>query len=269
MKRINSKSKIDRTLKYNMLSFQIAFDLHIEYKNDEVPDPFVYIEPKAEILILAGDIGSFYKFDQLKTFLSLLCQQFKTVLYIPGNHEYYTVAGIYPKRMEDLLECFMTLEKEFNNFFILNRTSIQIGDVCIVGCTLWSHCIIPLPKYIVRIKHMDTAVYNTLHNQDVLFINKAIAYCKQKSLKLLVITHHAPTYDVTSSFSNKKKSYSSLYASNLNHLLSSDKVHTWVCGHVHVNFDYMTEGGTHLVGNQYGKPKDNITDYDKSKIIYV
>ena len=44
-----------------MTSIQIASDLHIEFKNDDVPDPLNYITPTANILILAGDIGSLYK----------------------------------------------------------------------------------------------------------------------------------------------------------------------------------------------------------------
>ena len=47
--------------KLDMMTIQIASDLHIEYKNDLVPDPLNYLIPSADILILAGDIGSFYK----------------------------------------------------------------------------------------------------------------------------------------------------------------------------------------------------------------
>jgi predicted phosphohydrolase len=252
----------------NML-LQIASDLHIEYKNDEVPDPFLYIKPTADILVLAGDIGSFYKIEQLITFLTLLCSKFKSVLYIPGNHEYYRIDGYEEKNLDVLLDDFVLATKNLENFYIMNRKSLQIEDICIVGCTLWSQPIIELPKYMVRIKYMDTRLYSTKHKEDLIFIKKAITYCKEKQLKLVVITHHAPTFDVTRSFSYKKKSFSSLYASNLNYLLTKEKVHTWICGHVHVNFDYITSEGTHLVGNQYGKPKDNIKDYNREKVIQI
>lgn len=63
-----------------MTKFQIVSDLHIEYKNTDVPDPLSLITPSAEILILAGDIGSFYQYDQLKKFLSKLCPHFKIVI---------------------------------------------------------------------------------------------------------------------------------------------------------------------------------------------
>ena len=52
-----------------MVTVQIASDLHIEYKNNNIPNPLDFITPSADILILAGDIGSFYKIQQLTEFL--------------------------------------------------------------------------------------------------------------------------------------------------------------------------------------------------------
>jgi hypothetical protein len=46
-------------------------------------------------------------------------------------------------------------------------------------------------------------------------------------------------------------------------MLKKENINTWICGHIHQNFDFITHGGTRLVGNQYGKPRDNVTDYDK------
>ena len=65
-----------------MVELQIASDLHIEYKNDDIPDPLDYITPNADILILAGDIGSLYKINQLEGFLIKICQYFKYVIYV-------------------------------------------------------------------------------------------------------------------------------------------------------------------------------------------
>lgn len=252
-----------------MTKFQIASDLHIEYKNNEVPDPLTLITPTADVLILAGDIGSFYKYDQLKSFLQKLCPYFKVVLYVPGNHEYYKQQGYQAQQMNILLKRFMKIEKSINNLYVLNRSSVQIDDVCIVGCTLWSDATTVIPKFIVRVQSMNSLLYKQKFDSDLAYIEKMIEYCKKKNIKLLVITHHCPTYSVITSRKKKKDKYISLYASHLDHLLTDDQVHTWVCGHIHSNFDKITEGGTHLVGNQKGKPKDHITDYNKSLVISV
>jgi len=251
-----------------MVTFQIASDLHIEYKNDDVPEPLDFITPSSEILILAGDIGSFYKINQLEEFLKKLCLHFKLVLYIPGNHEYYTFNEYKPLHMSTLLSYIYEIENSIQNLYILNESSIIIDDICITGCTLWSKPDIKIPRYIVRIHGINNEIYERKHIKDVNYIKKMIDYSKHNNLKLLVVTHYCPTYKVLDNFKKKDK-LSSLYVTNLDELLTSDQVHTWICGHIHQNFDFITEGGTRVVGNQKGKPKDKITDYSKTFTIQI
>ena len=252
-----------------MLTFQIASDLHIESNSDDYLDPLSFITPVSDILILAGDIGSFYKFNQLKTFLIELCVHFKIVLYIPGNHEYYTQYGYKHEKMDILFYNFKTIKDDISNLYILNRSSVQIEDVCIAGCTLWSDPMIEIPKFIVRIEEMNTENYKKTHQEDLHYIKTMIKYCKTKQKKLLMVTHYLPTYSVITKLHKKKDKYISLYASDLDYLLNKDNVHTWIAGHIHMNFDLITEGGTRIVGNQLGKPKDNVKDYNKKMIILI
>ena len=150
-----------------MTKFQIVSDLHIEYKSNEVPDPLKLITPSTDILILAGDIGSLYKYDQLKTFLIKLCPHFKLVLYVPGNHEYYTIKGYPSQKMHTLFQNFISIEQSIDNLYILNRSSVKIDDIIIVGCTLWSEPQYHVPNFIVRIPEMNTRVYTQTHKGDL------------------------------------------------------------------------------------------------------
>lgn len=247
-----------------MLNVQIMSDLHIEVL-EETPEIEEYITPKADILILAGDIGRINKYEQLSLFLKKLCPKFKHVLYVLGNHEYYRVKGTRNKSMQQLFEELSKLQDEIKNLHILNRSSVIIDDVCIIGCTLWSEVLLEVPKFIVRVSGMSTEKYLSLYNQDVNYIEYMIEYCKKLNLKLVVVTHHCPTYQV--SRTRDEDTYKSLYFSNLDRLLTKEKVNTWICGHNHFNFDYITEGGTHLVSNQKGKPKDNTVGFSKEKLI--
>jgi len=252
-----------------MLNLQIASDLHIEYKNDEIPDPLNYITPTADILILAGDIGSFYKIDQLKGFLEKLCKLFKSVIYVPGNQEYYKTKNdnnFLP--MHVLLDRLYTIEKKINNLIILNQSSIIINDTCITGCTLWSEPDIPIPKFIVRIHGMNDDIYLKKHISDLSYIKKISDHCRKNNLKLIVVTHYCPTYKVLDDYKMKDK-FISLYTSNLDYLLNSNNIHTWICGHIHKNFDFISDNGTRIVGNQLGKTKDNINDYSKEFVIKI
>ena len=251
-----------------MLDIQIASDLHIEFKNDEIPDPLDYITPKSNILVLAGDIGSFYKINQLEGFLKKVCELFKIVIYVPGNQEYYVVNNYKPLSMSALINKLYDIESNIDNLYILNQSSLVINNICITGCTLWSKLKIPIPKFIVRIASINDEIYNNKHISDVKYIEKMISYCQDNNLKLVVITHYCPTYKVLNGC-NKRDKYTSLYASDLDHLLCSSKVHTWICGHIHKNFNFITNNGTRVIGNQFGKPKDNIQDYSKDCVVNI
>jgi predicted phosphodiesterase len=246
-------------------TYQVVSDLHIEYKNDKYLDPLEFITPSADILILAGDIGSLYKFDQLKDFLSKICPHFKVTLYVPGNHEYYLQDNYQFRSFESLNESLFSLEKQIDNLYILQQSSIILNDICIAGCTLWSNSLINIPKYIVRIPDMNTFLYNRKHTSDLEYIKKMMDTCKTKNMKLVVITHHCPTSKVLHA-NTKKDKFKSLYVSDLDYLINGNNVHTWICGHIHQNFDFDLDG-TRVVGNQRGKPKDKITDFSKSFVI--
>lgn len=255
-----------------MITFQIASDLHIEYKNNLHVDPLSLITPSADILILAGDIGSFYKFNQLKTFLIRLCKYFKLVLYVPGNCEYYRQKNYPIQKMKVLFSRFKHLENIINNFYILNRSSLEFGDICIVGCTLWSNPLVKIPNYIVRINEMTTQNYFKNYMNDLEYIKTMIDYSIKNKKTLIVITHYCPSYSIIMNSTNEEKKkdyYISLYANNLDYLLKKEYVHTWISGHIHINYDTYSDGGTRLVGNQLGKSKDNIQNYSKNFTINV
>lgn len=249
-----------------MVQFQIMSDLHIENLADNVSIED-FIKPSADILILAGDIGRVHKYNQLENFLKNLCPKFQFVLYVLGNHEYYRVDGIKIKTMDGILEDINQIKSQISNLYILNRSSVIIDDVCVAGCTLWSQANVNIPPYIVRIPEMNISKYNYLFNEDRTYIENMIKYCQNKKLKLLVVTHHCPSYLL--GLRKKNDKYRSLYCSNLEYILDRKKIHTWVCGHVHNNFDIISRNGTRLVSNQKGKPKDGVINYFLDKVITV
>lgn len=253
------------------MTYQIVSDLHIEYKNDENLNPLDFITPKADILILAGDIGSLYKYKQLKHFLEHICPYFKATIFVPGNHEFYLQDGYKPQSLENLTIQLYALQNNIKNLYILQQSSIAINDILFVGCTLWSKCLINIPRYIVRIPDINTLSYIQKHDSDVSYLKKIITWNNSMKKngngvkKLVVITHHCPTEKVLAP-NTKKDKFKSLYVSDLEYLINKENVHTWICGHIHQNFDF-TLNGTRIVGNQKGKPKDKIHDFSKEFLI--
>lgn len=149
---------------------------------------------------------------------------------------------------------------------ILHRSSVILGNVCVIGCPLWSYYPDILPTYRVRIKDITTEKYNKLFKGDLEFIENGIDYAKKNGLTTLVATHYPPSYSVSGDEELRGGKYRSLYYNNLDFLLSKEKVHTWVFGHVHQNRDFI-KNGTRLVGNQKGRYEEEIQGFSKQKVI--
>ncbi len=245
-----------------MTTLQFASDLHIEHSRDELQDPKDYISPTAEVLILAGDIGSLYRIIQLRAFLEKLSKLFQAILYIPGNHEFYTMPNHKPISYNALEARLDSLAHAIPNLHVLNRDSVRIKNICIVGCTLWStpKCIVP--PFIVRVHGLSTPAYAKRHVDDLHYIKKMVRYCKKEGYEMVVVTHYPPSYRALIG-AKKKKHFDSLYASNLDHLLNGDDMKLWICGHTHKNIDFVSDKGCRVVTNQKGKPKDHVKDYSK------
>lgn len=249
-----------------MVKLQVASDLHTEFnKCDNYLD---LITPSADILILAGDIGSLYEYENLKNLLKKICEGFNTVIYVPGNHEFYYRKGHAPLSMKDLRHRLNMLGESIKNLYILDKGAVEIDGVCIAGVTLWSNPKVKLPSYIVQIKGVGNFEYANMFNSDVEYVKNVIEYCKQKELRLVVVSHHCPSYSLLEGC-DKNPKFESLYASDLDYLLDGDSIHTWIFGHNHKNFDIKSEKGTRLVSNQKGKPKDRINNFSKNFCIKV
>ena len=112
---------------------------------------------------------------------------------------------------------------------------------------------------------MYTGLYRKMFEEDKRYIKNMTEYCRSNKLRLLMITHHPPTYKALNGC-KKRDRFISLYASNLEYLFRD--VSMWICGHVHNNFDFYVDK-CRIVGNQKGKPKDKITDYSNTFAVSI
>jgi len=171
--------------------------------------------------------------------------------------------------MNMLLSRLYKIEQNIKNLYVLNKSSIMVENICITGCTLWSDLKISIPKFIVRIFGITDELYTQKFKSDVHYLKKMIDHCDKNNYKLVVVTHYCPSYTTTQNC-KKRDRYISLYTSDLDYLLDTNKIDTWICGHIHSNFDYKhNQDGTRVVSNQRGKPKDKITDYLKNFVIKI
>lgn len=245
------------------MKFQIASDLHIEYKNEKCVNPFKYITPSAEYLILAGDIGSLYNPLQLYIFLKKLSPFYKAIFFTPGNHEYYRLDSNTHLSLANLEKRMKQMEEIIPNLFLLDKQTYYFPkqNFCLTGATLWSRIRggSTIPAYIVKIRDFNTRRYNERHTKELNYLIDCARYCNGKKIKLVAVTHHCPSKIMVK---DKKTNFKELYATDLNHILHKKYFDCWIFGHIHKNFDTLSPGKTRLVSNQLGKPKDGIKDYD-------
>jgi len=249
------------------MKIQIVSDLHIErYTDVKAVD---VLDPNADILVMAGDIGSMYRIRQLNKFLSEVCALFRVVIYVPGNHEYYRIPKLPPRPFSHLEKSMMYFSSQYSNFFYLSRSSMVI-EGCdnkryqFIGATLWSDSD-HVPEKIVRIDNFDTERYKSNHQLDKKFIKGELAFANNNNLIPIVITHYPPIRDCLPS-KRKKDKYVSLYVNDLEDLVSHASI--WIYGHTHYNIDKQI-GKCRVISNQLGKKKDNIQDFSASCVVEI
>jgi len=113
----------------SLFEIQILSDLHLEMGNQ---DQFTF-EAIAPYLALLGDIGSPLK-PTYKEFLLAQAKRFIMVFVVAGNHEFFK--STWATTREKIAQiCSL-----HPNLVFLDRHSVVIDKVRVIGATLWSHC---------------------------------------------------------------------------------------------------------------------------------
>lgn len=228
------------------MDLQIISDLHIE-KWKVIPKTLEnIINPKAPNLIIAGDFGNVEDIDLYIKVLKMLCKLFKRVILVPGNHEYYSPKKLWTMgQINNILRDIPKLEGCRNLIVLINR-SISIGNIMIYGSTLWTYCFpnffkkMPIYTLTGNIPTILSAeAYNSLHYKAVADLINCIKVAKNNSMKLLVVTHHAPTFNgVLNKDDIELGPLNAKIMAKISHndyLINHKEVVKWIYGHTSYN----------------------------------
>ena len=238
----------------NHTGVQFASDLHLEFHpNSEflANNPIV---PVADILVLAGDIGHIgHGSYSTHPFWDWASANFKEVLVVPGNHEFY--GGHDLKNISDGLE--VNIRKNVKWYY---NSVVWIGDIEFILTPLWSNIFpvaeqsvcrqLPDFKYIgFNGQRLTIPQYRQLHADCVKFLNTALS--QQKNGRRIVATHHVPSFRcVPEEFKNSM--LNSAFYSDLDAGIEKSDIDYWIYGHSHRNVGEIKIGNTILVSNQLG-----------------
>lgn len=266
------------------MKVQLLSDLHLERQPDFIARP----APGTDVLVLAGDIGSYQSGSRLRDADFGLTQfsprlhpnAWPTVLYVPGNHEY------------DGLEFDETHQRlratcERLGITWLEREVVTLGRVRFIGTTLWSDfdalvddrgAASPTSsKLTAQLRQREKAFraanfylrkYTALRRGEPMLadaIRELALVCQdwlRRALQVpfdgstVVVTHFAPSlrsadprYGLTPGTAG--------FCNALDELLAHAGV--WMHGHLHCHHDYVVRGGDgaapwqcRVVANPYG-----------------
>ena len=235
------------------MKIQYMSDLHLELTDNSRYIKHNEFPVTGDVLVLAGDI--FYLRNDvalLGRFWKWASANYRHVLIVPGNHDYYGRYDVMTKGMQ------WSWKFKENVGYYQNQV-VQIDNVDFILSTLWSH-IPPMDEYAVS--HGLNDFYQTLYNGHRLtvddynrmhqfcldFIKRSVA--ESTAEKIVLVTHHLPTRQVVAP-QHQDSLINSAFATELGDFIANSRIDAWIYGHSHTNID-TTIGKTKIVSNQLG-----------------
>ena len=244
--------------------------------------------PKADVLILAGDIwnaallkpkGNDAKSRSHKKAAQYLIDDvfplYDRVFAVMGNHEHY---GSYFDETEKFIEEF---HKDCPNFKLLNGEKRYFNDVVFIGATLWTDfnkgnpvdmaiCQQFMNDYRCIGKYADKTVTALdilrAHDDDINIMDTLLSVNVFGDQKVVFITHHPPTLKSL----NRAHSGNGLdpaFASDLSSFIEEHpQINMWFHGHTHADIDYECFN-TRILANQHGYSHEPQSKKFKVKVV--
>lgn len=240
------------------MRFALYSDLHLELMRTLWVPPALDVD----VVILAGDIAS-------KTYgLGWARETFSKhpsapkVVYVAGNHEYYDAHL-------GLLDQFKRpkWKEEEEGVHFLERDTLILHGVRILGCTLWSGFDLYGPDKIERaLKDASNSINDywmirarggRLTPRDTQRMHRLAASWLDVELakpfdgKTVVVTHFAPHRRCVAP-EHEGSPVTPYFVTDMSELIVKHKIDLWCFGHTHTNCDFVAEGGCRIVSNQLG-----------------
>lgn len=288
------------------MTFQYCSDIHLELLSEFNHNKLLRfieqrINPSADYLILAGDIGQAHR-PNYKFLLSWCSSHFKKTFVVAGNHEYYTT-NRHCYTMSEVDQKLKEVCDQFNNVKFLQKKRYEFIDnnikYIILGCTFWA----PIPNQYQGIIAIIMNDYRMIHNDDNFSLKPSDSdkihqdhkFWLFSELDDIVSKNDNDLIEYSADFESDyeldqsitSQSYSSTkvivithhapslklnqkvdlpcgYAADYEHLIG-DYVYAWVSGHTHEVHNYKTDSGTLILANCIGYIQQQ-TGYNNSAI---
>ena len=254
------------------MTIQYASDLHLELTPNARYVRSNPLDVTGEVLVLAGDICNLMGTTlPCNEFWEWASANYREVLIVPGNHEYY-------QNYDILADGDSWSHEILPNVHYHQNKVVRIDNVDFILSTLWSH-IRPEDEFVVEQGMYDfrqilyngrrftPADFNAEHEKCLDFIKQSVA--ESTAERIVVVTHHLSTMAVVAS-EHKSSLLNSAFATELGDFIADSRIDAWIFGHSHAN-EEATIGNTRIVCNQLGYVyyRENLGGFDCGKFIKV
>jgi len=238
------------------MKVQIISDLHLEFHKR-----FPRIPPKEDILILAGDIGKI-NYPNFEPFLEYLSENWKLIIYVFGNHEFYHSS----KTIYTLMEEYKLLFSKYPNIKLLEDDTYETEDYLFYGSLFLPKVSVPYTNCFKQIKEknkknwtvpISLETWNHLHQNYQISLKNRLNNLPDK--KIIIITHYPLLINGTShpkylddSLEKKENFAVDFDFGKVTHQI------TCIAGHTHYSYDFLTENGIRFISNQVGYIEEEI-----------
>lgn len=241
------------------MKLQIMSDLHLEFHRDGGESFIQSLPVAADTLIVAGDLTTL---DNLFEAFYLLGRKWKTVLYVPGNHELYDGSSL--QDMKDVFEDYRENGRYKDRIHILYNDVVKLGKQRFLGTTLWFQ---DTPES--RLYTNLISDFSAIRKPHELFEEneKALNFLNDNLERGdVVITHHIPhLLGVADVF--RTEAVNVYFYCPLEDLIIDRQPKLWIFGHTHTAFDFK-QGNTRLIANPFGYPHE-ATDFIENMVVNV
>lgn len=220
------------------LRCRVLSDLHFEFHDD---GGRAFVESldnrNVDVLIVAGDLTTQR---HIRAALRMLCDRFRRVVYVLGNHEFYHSS------LRETYESVLAADIEMNNLAILDCDAVTIDDVRFVGCPLWFRRSDADPSGMNDfrlIRDFESWVYAE-NARCIDYLERTVRPGD------VVVTHYLPSQrSVAPRYIGSP--LNPFFVCDVGPLIFEQQPALWVHGHTHDSCDYRI-GATRVVCNPFG-----------------
>ncbi len=236
------------------MKIQYASDLHLEFSDNSRFLKENPLKAVGDILVLAGDIGYIGDDNYSKhPFWDWASENYKQVIVIPGNHEFYKLFDI------DKLYNGWEIEIRHNVRCYYNAVIPLSKDIDLIATTLWAKISLGDAFYtesvisdFKRIRNgsepLDWSRFNDEHFRCAKFLQDSVNRSKAKHI--IVATHHVPSFQLMSDEFKGSKA-NGAFTVEMGDFIVDSPINYWIYGHSHRNID-KSIGNTQCICNQLG-----------------